>query len=86
MRSASYASTVYQPRRDSDPYGASRFDGKKASGGLDQTVLEHTHRNISYRIAKGRQPWTMFQTLKFLLARSLMCLLERRPTESKASS
>ncbi|CAH2229236.1 jg6743 [Pararge aegeria aegeria] len=47
MRSASYASAVYQPRRDADPYSASRFDGKKARGELDQTVLEHTLRNIS---------------------------------------
>ncbi|CAH2211210.1 jg22539 [Pararge aegeria aegeria] len=39
-----------------DPYGASRFDGKKVRGELDQTVLEHTLRNISYRIPKGRQP------------------------------
>ncbi|CAH2267283.1 jg14750 [Pararge aegeria aegeria] len=30
MRSASYASAVYRPRRDTDPYGASRFYGKKA--------------------------------------------------------
>ncbi|CAH2256759.1 jg10977 [Pararge aegeria aegeria] len=55
MRSASYASAVYR-RRDADPYGTSRFDGKKAKGELDQTVLEHTLRNISYRIPKGRQP------------------------------
>ncbi|CAH2226874.1 jg17123 [Pararge aegeria aegeria] len=55
MRSASYASAVYRPRRDADPYGASRFDGKKARGELDQIVLEHTLRNISYRI-KGRKP------------------------------
>ncbi|CAH2229944.1 jg14017 [Pararge aegeria aegeria] len=56
MRSASYASAVYRPRRDADPYDASRFDGKKARGELDQIVLEHTLRNISYRIPKGRQP------------------------------
>ncbi|CAH2228572.1 jg17407, partial [Pararge aegeria aegeria] len=29
MQSASHASAVYQPVRDADPYGASRFDGKK---------------------------------------------------------
>ncbi|CAH2217853.1 jg7822 [Pararge aegeria aegeria] len=56
MRSASYAPAVYQPRRDADPYAASRFDGKKARGELDQIVLEHTLRNISYRIPKDRQP------------------------------
>ncbi|CAH2237954.1 jg4648 [Pararge aegeria aegeria] len=56
MRSASYASAVYRPRRDAHPYGASRFDGKKARGELDQIVLEHTLRNKSYRIPKGRQP------------------------------
>ncbi|CAH2269866.1 jg21697 [Pararge aegeria aegeria] len=33
-----------------DPYGASRFDGEKARGELDQIVLEHTLRNKSYRI------------------------------------
>ncbi|CAH2217811.1 jg22776, partial [Pararge aegeria aegeria] len=43
-------------RRDADPYGASRFDVKKARGELDQIVLEHTLRNISYKIPKGRQP------------------------------
>ncbi|CAH2230032.1 jg20242 [Pararge aegeria aegeria] len=56
MRSASYASAIYRPRRDADRYGASRFDGKKAWGELDQIVLEHTLRNISYRTPKGRQP------------------------------
>ncbi|CAH2244907.1 jg22334 [Pararge aegeria aegeria] len=56
MRSASYASAVYRPRRDADDYGTSRFDGKKAKGELDQIVLEHTLRNISYGIPKGRQP------------------------------
>ncbi|CAH2267517.1 jg22605 [Pararge aegeria aegeria] len=55
-RSASYASAVYRRRRASDPYAASRFDGKKARGELDQIVLEHTLRNISYRKPKGRQP------------------------------
>ncbi|CAH2207987.1 jg18676 [Pararge aegeria aegeria] len=44
---------VYRPRRYADPYAASRFDSKKARGEL---VLEHTLRNISYRIPKGRQP------------------------------
>ncbi|CAH2232119.1 jg20794 [Pararge aegeria aegeria] len=56
MRSASYASAVYRPRRDADPSGASRFDSKKERGELDQIVLEQTLRNISYRIPKGRQP------------------------------
>ncbi|CAH2256101.1 jg10380 [Pararge aegeria aegeria] len=27
IQSASYASVLYQPPRDADPYGASRFDG-----------------------------------------------------------
>ncbi|CAH2241019.1 jg4089 [Pararge aegeria aegeria] len=48
------ASVVYQPRRDADPYGASRFDGKKVRGELDQPVLENTLLNISYRIPKCR--------------------------------
>ncbi|CAH2235977.1 jg4313 [Pararge aegeria aegeria] len=53
MRSASYAFAEYPPRRDPGPYGAPRFDGKKAKGVyLEQTAL----RNISYRIPKGRQP------------------------------
>ncbi|CAH2243982.1 jg25394 [Pararge aegeria aegeria] len=50
-------STTY---RDADPYGASRFDGKKARGELDHIVLEHSLRNISYRIL-------MFQTQKFFI-------------------
>ncbi|CAH2229633.1 jg27449 [Pararge aegeria aegeria] len=56
MHSASYASVVYQPRRYKDTYGSPRYDGKKVRGELDQTVLEHTVRNISYRIPKSRQP------------------------------
>ncbi|CAH2266827.1 jg9442 [Pararge aegeria aegeria] len=56
MRSSSYASALYRPRKDADPYGASRFDGKKARRELDRTVLEHTLRNISNRIPIGRQP------------------------------
>ncbi|CAH2241195.1 jg3260 [Pararge aegeria aegeria] len=67
MRSASYASAVYQPRRDADPYGASRFDGKKARGELDEIVLEHTLQNISYRTPKAGNLATMFQTLKFFI-------------------
>ncbi|CAH2207695.1 jg5082 [Pararge aegeria aegeria] len=55
-RCASYASAVYRPLRDADPYSASRFDGKIARGELDQRVLDHSLRNISYRIPKGRQP------------------------------
>ncbi|CAH2238332.1 jg17489 [Pararge aegeria aegeria] len=53
MQSALFASAVYQPRRDADP---ERFDGKNVRGEIDQTVLEHTLRNISYRKIKGRQP------------------------------
>ncbi|CAH2217209.1 jg11554 [Pararge aegeria aegeria] len=59
MQSASYASAVYQPSRDVDPYGASRFDGKKVRGELDQKVLDHTLRNIPNR-PKGRQPCALF--------------------------
>ncbi|CAH2270076.1 jg16536 [Pararge aegeria aegeria] len=71
--------------RDAGPYDAARFDGKKVRGELYQTVLEHTVRNISYRIPKGSQ--TRFSKLwSFLLARSPMSLLVRRSTESKASS
>ncbi|CAH2264985.1 jg5048 [Pararge aegeria aegeria] len=56
MHIASFVYMVYQPCKDADPYGASRFHGKEVRGELDQTVLEHTLRNIFYRIQKGRQP------------------------------
>ncbi|CAH2270033.1 jg17886 [Pararge aegeria aegeria] len=40
MRSASYASAVYRQRKNADPYGASRFDGKKARGELLSALSE----------------------------------------------
>ncbi|CAH2265672.1 jg4922 [Pararge aegeria aegeria] len=88
MQSALYASGVYQQRRDADPYGASRFGSLKVRGELDQTVLQRTLRNISYRIPKSRQPCDDAQTpnKKLLLARSPMTRLARRSTGSKASS
>ncbi|CAH2211493.1 jg24642 [Pararge aegeria aegeria] len=41
-RRASYASALYRPRKDADPYSASRFDSIKAREELDQIILEHT--------------------------------------------
>ncbi|CAH2254758.1 jg15373 [Pararge aegeria aegeria] len=69
MRSASNASAVYRTRRDADPYGASRFDGGKARGEVDQIVLEYTLRNMSYRIPKGTQPCDDVQTLKLSISK-----------------
>ncbi|CAH2269531.1 jg19079 [Pararge aegeria aegeria] len=48
MRSASYASAVYQPRRDADPYGALRFDGKKKfeSFSQDRPKLNRTNPTV----------------------------------------
>ncbi|CAH2225619.1 jg17859 [Pararge aegeria aegeria] len=88
MRSASYAPAVYRTRRDADPYGASRFDDKKARGEIDQIVLEHTLRKISYRIPKGRQPCDDVPNSfkKFFIGYVTDDSLARRSTESRTSN
>ncbi|CAH2239883.1 jg4568 [Pararge aegeria aegeria] len=44
MRSALYASMVYQPRSDADPNGASRFDGEKTDDTPDGSWKANTFK------------------------------------------
>ncbi|CAH2235518.1 jg19495 [Pararge aegeria aegeria] len=50
MQSAKYATAVYRPRRDADPYGASRFDGNKNRN--DEIRRRTKVTGIAQRISK----------------------------------